>query len=79
MSDQVILEYTLFNDDGEPEMEQVWEFEESIGALDTAHEYVRMSKWINVTVVSAGQIIFDWKFYNQPEWARHVLARLEGK
>ena len=74
------LKFTTFMDDGSSYLSDTVDFDDEYRALEMAENIVKIEKWVNVTVYEHGRRgrnsprpIFDWRFYNQPEWARHIL------
>jgi hypothetical protein len=78
------LAFTTFMDDGSSYLTESVSFDEEHRAIDTAHNVIGMEKWVNVRVLEHFDgrrhpaVVFDWKFYNQPEWARHILEGIDN-
>lgn len=72
------LKFTTFDDEGMSRLTETVPMKCGFRAVEMAYEIIKMEKWVNVQVIEHGrehgpEIQFDWRFYNQPEWARHIL------
>lgn len=71
--------FTIYGDDGKSRLiTETMRMDDGYKAVDTAYDIIKMERWVNVQVIEHGreygpEIQFDWRFYNQPAWAKHIL------
>ena len=74
--------FTTFLDNGDSYLTQSHRYGDEERAIEMAYNIISTVRWVNVRVTFESskhmrpKVVFDWKFYNQPEWAQHVLNRI---
>lgn len=73
------IKFTTFDDDGKSRLTETVRMDDCFRAVEMAYNIIKMERWVNVQVIEHGgeygpEIYFDRRFYNQPDWAKHILG-----
>ena len=73
------LIFTTYTDNGDSYLTETVRFDDKYRAIEMARNVIEIERWVSVRVMEHGRyehpsIEFDWKFYNQPAWAKHILG-----